>query len=476
MRRSHLQHKTYFWSNFGSTLRMNIQRIALILFIGFLFSGTSSAQEPSKNQTRILFIYDASNSMNGIWEGTSKHKLASNLLQETLDSLSGTKNLELALRVYGHQHLYTRGQECNDTKLEVPFGENNAEEIKQALSEVKPRGTTPIALTLEKAAGDFSNCTSCRNIIILITDGIEECDGDPCAAARLLKEKNIRLKPFIIGIGLDESFKKSFDCVGNFYDVTHRNDFEQVLNVVISQALNPTTVQLNLLDENQNPSETNVPFSLYNRTTGELDYHYIHTLNSYGTPDTFFVDPNAQYDLVIHSLPEIIKEGIQIQSGRPNIIGVDVPQGSLKIISASKSRNNPIKALIFNDKDSIINVQSAGDITKYIADVYTLELLTLPRIKQKISVDPRHTTTVEVPSSGLLTVKYPARGYGKVFQWVDNELIWVIDLNSNSSSQSISLLPGKYRAVYRPANMHQTENSKYRDFEIKPDASKVIQF
>jgi Ca-activated chloride channel family protein len=299
---SHLQHITYFWINFGVLLRMNIQKVTVVILIGFLLSGVLSAQEQSKNLTRILFIYDASNSMNGVWEGTSKHKLASRLLQETLDSLDGTKNLELALRVYGHQHLYTRGQECNDTKLEVPFGKDNGEEINKALSQVKPRGTTPIALTLEKAAGDFSTCTSCRNIIILITDGIEECDGDPCAAARLLKENNIRLKPFIIGIGLDESFKKSFDCVGNFYDVSHRNDFEQVLNVVIRQALNPTTVQLNLLDENQNPTETNTPFSLFNQKTGELDYHYIHTLNAYGAPDTFFVDPNSEYDLVVHSL------------------------------------------------------------------------------------------------------------------------------------------------------------------------------
>jgi Ca-activated chloride channel family protein len=78
-------------------------------------------------------------------------------------------------------------------------------------------GTTPIARSLEKAAGDFPDLTA-RNVIILITDGIEACDEDPCAVSRALQAKGIVLKPFVIGIGIEEANQYSLKCVGNYYD------------------------------------------------------------------------------------------------------------------------------------------------------------------------------------------------------------------------------------------------------------------
>ena len=87
--------------------------------------------------------------------------------------------------------------------------------IKQTLSNLRAQGTTPIARSLEKAANDFPDAPG-RNTIILITDGIEACDEDPCAVSRMLQAKGIVVKPFIIGIGIDEKNKESLKCVGNF--------------------------------------------------------------------------------------------------------------------------------------------------------------------------------------------------------------------------------------------------------------------
>ena len=100
-------------------------------------------------------------------------------------------------------------QDCDDTKLEVPFAQGNGEQIRNVLSNITPKGTTPIARSLEKAANDFPECANCRNVIILITDGIEACDEDPCAVSRALQQKGIILKPFVIGIGLDKEFIKN---------------------------------------------------------------------------------------------------------------------------------------------------------------------------------------------------------------------------------------------------------------------------
>mgnify|MGYP001550847912 FL=1 len=136
--------------------------------------------------TRLLFVFDASNSMNAFWGGTRKIEAATRLLGESLNELYGIDGLELGLRVYGHQTTFVQGQQdCDDTELVVPIASGNNLHIRQALGRIQARGTTPIAHSLELAADDFED-TNGRNVIILITDGIEACDGDPCAVSRAL--------------------------------------------------------------------------------------------------------------------------------------------------------------------------------------------------------------------------------------------------------------------------------------------------
>ena len=153
--------------------------ISLLLLFSCLFT---IAQEDSK--IRILFIFDGSNSMNAQWENSSKILVAKKLMIQTMDSLKGLENVDLALRIYGHQTRIVPGkQDCSDTKLEVPFASSkeNYSKIITKIRGLEPKGTTPIARSLEYSADDFPKCKSCRNIIILITDGIEACDEDPCA-------------------------------------------------------------------------------------------------------------------------------------------------------------------------------------------------------------------------------------------------------------------------------------------------------
>ena len=40
---------------------------------------------------------------------------------------------------------------------------------------------------------------------------------DPCLVSKSLQNEGFILKPFVIGVGLDKSYKKSFDCVGKIF-------------------------------------------------------------------------------------------------------------------------------------------------------------------------------------------------------------------------------------------------------------------
>ena len=71
----------------------------------------------SQSKTRILFILDASNSMNLKWENQSRMESAKEILNSSIEELRGIPNLEIALRVYGHQSAVSNmSQDCNDTK------------------------------------------------------------------------------------------------------------------------------------------------------------------------------------------------------------------------------------------------------------------------------------------------------------------------------------------------------------------------
>ena len=425
--------------------------------------------------TRILFVFDGSQSMLSKWESGRKIDVARKLLIKIIDSLQYIQNVEMALRIYGHQYPVPP-QRCDDTKLEVPFSKNNASKIRQELRFINPKGTTPIAHSLELAGRDFPDCADCRNIIILITDGIESCDGDPCAVSLDLQKRGIVLKPFVVGIGLDPGFIETFKCVGRYYDAAHEDKFEEVLGVVISQALNSTTAQVNLLDSYGQPTETNVNMTFYDHLSGKAKHNYMHTINHRGVPDTVVLDPLTTYDIIVHTIPQVKIDSIRLIPGKHIIIATDAPQGDLYIKKPSGIAYKELKCLVRKHGElQLLNVQQANRKQKYIVGRYDLEILTLPRIKiDDVDIKQSHTTKIEIPSSGIVTFCSDAYGYADVYVYRGNELELVVKLETERTQQSINLQPGNYRVVYRSKNSKETIYTYNKVFTVKSGSSERI--
>jgi Ca-activated chloride channel homolog len=378
-------------------------RLAFVLFAAVLIPTHLMAQKDrvSSAETRILFVFDASFSMSGQWESDSKMNVARDILAKMADSLQEKTDVLMGLRVYGHQYSVPP-QRCDDTRLEVPFGQRNSYLIKRKLYNIKPRGTTPIARSLEEAANDFPPCNgNCRNIIILITDGVEECRGDPCAVSEALREKGIVLKPFVIGIGLDEGLKETFNCVGKYYDATHEEQLEEIMNVVISQALNSTTAQVNLLDQTGRPTETNISLSFYDQASGKVLYNYVHTMNAFGVPDTVYLDPLITYRMKVHTTPTVWVDSIEITAGKHNYVAAYTPQGYLTVNTEEVSQFGKLKVLVRKSgSPKTLHVQDVNYSERYLTGYYDIEILTRPRILlDSIRVGQSHTTKIDTWAS-----------------------------------------------------------------------------
>jgi Ca-activated chloride channel family protein len=419
--------------------------------------------------TRILFILDASNSMNASWGEQTRIEAAKELLSQAVDSLKGSANLEIALRVYGHQSPITPTfQDCNDTKLEVPFGVDNYDRIKSYIRTIKAKGTTPIARSLEASAEDFPDLNA-RNIIILITDGLEACDNDPCVIAKKLHDKNIGITPFVIGLGLDLSYLEQFKCIGSYSEAESKSAFKNALKSVVSKALVNTTVQINLNDISGKPTETDVTMFLYKAGTTDLKYTFVHTLNRYNNPDTLILDPNLKYDLLVNTTPKVELKDISIKKNTHNTILVDAPQGYIKtrLVNGNKPHEIETRIMLESNPSKTLNVQDINTIDKYIVGNYLAEVLTLPRSYHKIKVNQSGTYTIDIEAPGIFNYKCSNITVGQIFVLNEKGIWdWVCNIDQISTTGQWYLQPGQYRVVYRQKNIKSTVYTYNQDFRI----------
>jgi Mg-chelatase subunit ChlD len=150
----------------------------------------------SLSDRSVEIVVDASRSMWGRMDGEPKMVVAKEILEDV--SYWFPEDLDLALRAYGSTSP-SDNVDCADSTLLVPFGDENREPIRAAIAGLRPLGQTPIAYALNQAARDFGALQSDR-AVVLVTDGIESCGGDPIQAARELREQGIIVH--LIGFGL----------------------------------------------------------------------------------------------------------------------------------------------------------------------------------------------------------------------------------------------------------------------------------
>lgn len=411
--------------------------------------------------------------MNAKWDGETRIQTAKNLLSKTVGDLEGIPNLEVGLRVYGHQSPVTQTyQDCDDTKLEVPIASGNHQAIKNKVQTIQAKGTTPIARSLEAAADDFPDNDG-RNIIILITDGIEACDNDPCVAAKKLKDKGVNVTPFVIGLGLDLSYLEKFNCIGSYSEAETKDAFAEVLENIVSRAVLNTTAQIDLNTVDGKPLETDVTMFLYEAGTSNLKYTYVHTLNRYGNPDTLVLDPAIKYDLVVNTIPRIEKKDIEIVRYQHNTIELDAGQGEIQIRFTNAAKPYQIDARIMQQGNhSTLNTQKVGESDRYLVGWYDIEILTLPRIYASVKVDQSATEIIDIKAPGF--IKYTAsKGIvGQIFVKNSNGTWdWVCNLDEGSKSGNFTLQPGAYRVIYRNKEFRRSEYTIEKDLRINSNST-----
>jgi len=151
--------------------------------------------------TNVELILDASNSMWGQIEGVAKITIAKDVLEQIINGLPDEMNV--GLRLYGHRYGLNDRRACQDTELKVPIGPIDKAVLIDIIKKIQPKGKTPLVYSVLQTGDDFKDIQN--GSIILITDGIESCDGDIDSIAPALEELGIDLKVHIVGFDIKEA-------------------------------------------------------------------------------------------------------------------------------------------------------------------------------------------------------------------------------------------------------------------------------
>ncbi len=302
-------------------LRNSCKFLFFFTFLYCFHNESLAQQEPTYQiikKKRILFIMDASGSMNEKWKGEKKWDLAIQNLTNLLDSfLTENQEIQIGIRLLGHQFRKELNI-CTDTKLEMPFNNAyNKKTLGKYIGELSPKGHTPLALALSESEKDFTNSHLYENTIILITDGVENCFGNPCEVAQQLTSKKIVISPYIIGMGIDTSVFNKLECIGEFVDVTNKESFTKVIKSILTEVATKTSLEIYFQNEEKKPIY-NVPYSLFDIRTGLDIYNFIKTQAPKSDP--IQINSQYKYRMIIHTVPPIIIDTLPIIYGKNNIL------------------------------------------------------------------------------------------------------------------------------------------------------------
>jgi hypothetical protein len=154
-------------------------------------------KEASKN---VEIIMDASNSMWGQIGGEAKITIARKVLTQIINGLPDSMNV--GMRVYGHRYGLNDPKACTDTQLLVPIGPVAKTQLIDTVNKIQLKGKTPLVLSVLEAIKDFEKIPN--GSVILVTDGIESCNGDIKSIGPAVKKSGLELKVHIVGFDIKE--------------------------------------------------------------------------------------------------------------------------------------------------------------------------------------------------------------------------------------------------------------------------------
>ena len=211
-----------------------MKRIWMKLFLVMVVSFSVMSAE---NRPKAMIIFDASGSMWGQIDGVNKIVIARDALKSVVQKWN--PKVELGLTVYGHR---IKG-DCNDIQTILPIAKVNKKQMIDTVFAIQPKGMTPIAKSLRQVANSLRQYED-QTTIILISDGRESCEEDPCVTAKQLKAEGINFVAHVVGFNVDANTDKQLACVakatgGEYFSAKNAVALNKAIKVIAKKVAKP---------------------------------------------------------------------------------------------------------------------------------------------------------------------------------------------------------------------------------------------
>ena len=189
--------------------------------------------------SRLEVILDVSNSMWGQVDGRAKIELAREALGGALADFPA--DLPVGLRAYGHRVSFEDEVEgCVDTERLLAPAAGNAPEVVRQANLLTPRGQTPIARSLEDAGADL-RAEGGAAVILLVSDGVESCGGDPQAVAAELRASGLQVVLHTVGLGVTPDEAEALTALaeaggGTYFDAPNAADLTEGVTTAVQSS------------------------------------------------------------------------------------------------------------------------------------------------------------------------------------------------------------------------------------------------
>jgi Mg-chelatase subunit ChlD len=150
---------------------------------------------------RVQLVLDASGSMNRRIGTKPMIDSAKDVLAAVIKAMPD--DVQVGLRVYGHRIREGQRGACEDSQQVQPIAKLDRARLLSKVRAISALGTTPIAYSLEQVATDLGK-TEGQQMVVLVTDGREECGGDPKAAVAALKAQGLKVRVNVVGFALTD--------------------------------------------------------------------------------------------------------------------------------------------------------------------------------------------------------------------------------------------------------------------------------
>ncbi len=378
----------------------NTERVGRVLFAALLipltlFASTEQDQAKPGNINALsksegvssIFILDASGSMWGQINGKPKITIAKEVMTKLVSEFP--QDGRIGLIAYGHR----RKDDCSDVQTLVKLGSGNQQAVLDSVKELNAKGRTPLTISVGQAV-ELLRAEESASTVVLVSDGIESCDGDPCAAVKAAKASGVNFILHTVGFGMSKEDSAQLQCMakaggGEYFQANNAEELLKSTRKAL-KSKGPGGLKLTLRSNGK-------PVNAWVKLVGDGSIGLADLTNDTGVkPGHIWHLKSGVYRLEtypagMHGIDPVVVDNIKIESGKMVDKQLDFDQSDLLV----RATNNGQPAVV---QIKVINLAN----NQAIFDTATFSTFTMNGVKSPYEVKL-------MPGKYQLEVKLPTR-------------------------------------------------------------------